>query len=104
MWNKDITRGLWWAVAAVLVYDGVNHALTGTAWGRVRGWGSRRRARGGPWWSSVSWRRRAVSTSSTASCSGVRADPGLHAAQPGLQSDDGRVLRQERTYQAVKAS
>jgi len=39
MWNKDITRGLWWAVATVLVYDGVTHALTGTAWGRVRGMG-----------------------------------------------------------------
>lgn len=39
MWNRDITRGLWWVVTFVLVYDGVTHAVTGTAWGRLKGAG-----------------------------------------------------------------
>lgn len=39
MWNKDITPWLWWVVAAVLVYDGATHAVTGTVWGRIRGLG-----------------------------------------------------------------
>ena len=39
MWNKDITRVGWGIVAMILVYDGLTHAVTGQAWGRIKGAG-----------------------------------------------------------------
>jgi hypothetical protein len=75
MWNRDVTRLGWGIAAGILIYDGVTHAVSGQAWGRIKEGGVLPVSEGRQAWPSACWRRRSASTSATASCSAGGGEP-----------------------------